>query len=85
MQVLAKVSTQCPKRMYQHTQKLKDSVSLLNQLPLKNTALFFKLIFPLFKVTPSVRDTTLLTLRKSMFSKDVVSRQCAVQGYLSLL
>lgn len=42
-------------------------------------------IFPLMRVSPSIRENLLLTLRKALYRKGVSKRQMAVTGFLEML
>ncbi|KAG7201026.1 hypothetical protein KM043_003378 [Ampulex compressa] len=63
-------------------------MSLLDQLPVIPGVAAIQIlhaIFPLMRVSSSIRENLILTLRKALYRKDTLKRRMAVSGFLELL
>lgn len=83
--LLTELIERCPQSASALAPRIKDIISYLSYLSLDNSSRFLRALLPLIRISPSVRDTTVLVLRKALFSKEVTSRKMAVDGFVQLL
>ncbi|XP_065883264.1 Fanconi anemia group I protein-like isoform X2 [Dysidea avara] len=65
--------------------QVKEAVSYLSLLPPPAASGLLQTLQPLVKISPSFRDSLLLVLRKSLFSRQPEARKSALTGYMQLL
>lgn len=83
--LLRELVQRCPQSAVGLAPRIKDILSYLSYLSQDNGSRFLAALLPLIKISPSIRDTTVLVLRKALFSKEISCRKMAVSGYIGLL
>jgi Fanconi anemia group I protein len=75
----------CPRFLIDSLTRVKETFDYLSFLPVSTARGLLQAIEPLLKVNLSLRDSLMLVLRKSLFSRQVEARKIAVMGYLLVL
>ncbi|ELU05346.1 hypothetical protein CAPTEDRAFT_103113, partial [Capitella teleta] len=83
--LLSHLSTTHPLIVLESQSKVREILDYLAFLPASTSEGLLKAIQPLLRVSPSLRDSIILVLRKSMFSNQLEARQVAVMGFLLFL
>ncbi|XP_047128434.1 Fanconi anemia group I protein isoform X1 [Hydra vulgaris] len=65
--------------------KFKDVFDYVSTLSVTTAEGLLKAVLPLMKVSLTIKDSLILVLKKSMFSKNLESRKIAVTGFLLIL
>jgi Fanconi anemia group I protein len=83
--LLSEVIEMTPQVALDSLPRLREAFSYLSVLPPSSATDLLDAVLPLVQFSSSVRDSLLLVLRKSLFSRQVDVRKIAVGGYLLLL
>ncbi|XP_038602200.1 Fanconi anemia group I protein [Tachyglossus aculeatus] len=85
LDLLSSIVTYAPMVLQSSSSKVTEAFDFLPFLPLHIVQGLLKAVQPLLKVSISMRDFLILSLRKAMFSSQLDSRKSAVAGFLLLL
>lgn len=85
LDLLTSVIASVPQIVIDCLQKFREVFDYLSMLSLSTAEGLLRAILPLMKVSMSIKDSLMLILRKSMFSKQVEARKIAVTGFLLIL
>uniref|UniRef100_F6RYK4 FA complementation group I n=1 Tax=Ornithorhynchus anatinus TaxID=9258 RepID=F6RYK4_ORNAN len=85
LDLLSGIVTYAPMVLQSSSSKVIEAFDFLPFLPLHIVQGLLKAVQPLLKVSMSMRDFLILSLRKAMFSSQLDSRKSAVAGFLLLL
>ncbi|XP_057306270.1 Fanconi anemia group I protein-like isoform X3 [Hydractinia symbiolongicarpus] len=85
LDLLTSVIASVPQIVIDCLQKFREVFDYLSMLNLSTAEGLLRAILPLMKVSMSIKDSLMLILRKSMFSKQVEARKIAVTGFLLIL
>ncbi|XP_046850469.1 Fanconi anemia group I protein-like isoform X2 [Xenia sp. Carnegie-2017] len=74
-----------PQALLDSLPKVKEILEYLSCLAFKTSQGLLQAILPLMKISITLRDSLMLVLRKSMFSRSLEARKIAVYGFLIVL
>ncbi|CAG5131997.1 unnamed protein product [Candidula unifasciata] len=74
-----------PQLLLESSGKIQEIFVKLAQLPPKSAESLLTVIQPLLKLSPRLKDTLILVLRKAMFSRQLDSRRIGALGFLMVL
>ncbi|XP_047473647.1 Fanconi anemia group I protein-like [Penaeus chinensis] len=83
--ILGKLAKVSPLVMLEHLNLIRELLEYLVFLPLPVATHLLHALLPLLKMSMTLKDALMITLRKMLFSKQVESRQVAVRGFLQFL
>ncbi|ROT72473.1 Fanconi anemia group I-like protein [Penaeus vannamei] len=84
-EILGKLAKVSPLVMLEHLNLIRELLEYLVFLPLPVSTHLLHALLPLLKMSMTLKDALMITLRKMLFSKQVESRQVAVRGFLQFL
>ncbi|KAG2385715.1 hypothetical protein C9374_003530 [Naegleria lovaniensis] len=79
---LALNQTSC---LLDHISKLKETIEYLSTMPTDIAKALLAAVQPLYKTSQEFQDQVVLVLRKSMYNRELDSRQVALSGFLQIL
>ncbi|KAI8988264.1 FANCI solenoid 2-domain-containing protein [Mycotypha africana] len=85
LSLLGTIMREYPDTVESHLNNIKDILDVLSFLPLNIADKLLQVVQPLSKTSDQFRNSLILVLRKSLFSKDLDGRLLAVRGFLSIL
>ncbi|KAG7173775.1 Fanconi anemia group I protein-like [Homarus americanus] len=85
IEILGKLAKMLPLVLLDHLNVIREPLEFSESLSLRAATHFLSAILPLLKMSMSLKDALMITLRKMLFSKKVESRQIAVRGFLQFL
>lgn len=85
IEILGKLAKVSPLVMLEHLNLIRELLEYLVFLPLPVSTHLLHALLPLLKMSMTLKDALMITLRKMLFSKQVESRQVAVRGFLQFL
>ncbi|KAK2842091.1 hypothetical protein Q5P01_012291 [Channa striata] len=85
LDLFSDIVVSAPMILLESSSKVTETFDHLSYLPLATVQGLLKAVQPLLKVSMSLKDALILTLRKAMFSSQLDGRKSAVTGFLLLL
>ncbi|XP_071547924.1 Fanconi anemia group I protein [Panulirus ornatus] len=85
IQILGHLAKSLPLLLMEHLNVIREPLEYLEFLSLPDATHFLHALLPLLKMSMTLKDALMITLRKMLFSKKVDSRQIAVRGFLQFL
>lgn len=85
LDLLESITMDCPDALEEHLSRVKESLDYLSFLTPSTAVRLMAAVKDVAKQNRSFRDSLILILRKSLFSKNLESRQVALSGFLLLL
>ncbi|KAK8727447.1 hypothetical protein OTU49_009560 [Cherax quadricarinatus] len=85
IEILGKLAKSLPLTLLDNLNVIRDPLEYSEFLSLRAATHLFHVILPLLKMSMTLKDTLMITLRKMLFSKRIESRQIAVIGFLQFL
>ncbi|XP_045594082.2 Fanconi anemia group I protein [Procambarus clarkii] len=85
IEILGKLAKSLPLVLLDHLNVIREPLEYSEFLSIGAATHFLHALLPLLKMSMTLKDTLMITLRKMLFSKKVESRQIAVKGFLQFL
>ncbi|XP_063680989.1 Fanconi anemia group I protein homolog [Bolinopsis microptera] len=83
--LLARISRRSVQLLLSQSNMLKDNLSNVPMIPLKNARCVLRAVVPVMRYDTSLRDAAILTFRKTLFSKNPDNRRIAVFGLTEMM
>ncbi|KAF0979531.1 hypothetical protein FDP41_001448 [Naegleria fowleri] len=85
IELLANLSLNQTSYVLDHISKLKETIEYLSTMPTDVAKALLAAVQPLYKTSQEFQDQVVLVLRKSMYNRELDSRQVALSGFLQIL